>query len=113
MDGALSIAGVCFLDHVEVNPQLFPDSTTLLCGEGLPRLTRCSSLVLLDFDIHDDRFVRDNDAALLGHPSKSLGCGPSLDGRSRSSLHRRSLATLNEFIGILLVSKGSLQHLHV
>jgi hypothetical protein len=68
---------------------------------------------LLDFDIHDDRFVRDDDATLLGHPRESLGSGSSLDGRSRSTIDRRSLATLDELIGILLVTEGSLQHLHV
>jgi len=68
---------------------------------------------LFDFDIHDDRFVRDDDATLLGHPSESLGCGPSLDRRSRSTIDRRSLATLDELVGILLVTEGSLQHLHI
>lgn len=32
VDGALSIAGVCFLDHVEVNPYLLSDCAALLCG---------------------------------------------------------------------------------
>lgn len=68
---------------------------------------------MLDFDIHHDRFVRDDDATLLGDPSESLGCGSSLDGRSRSTIDRRSLATLDELIGILLVTEGSQQHLHV
>lgn len=68
---------------------------------------------MFDFDIHHDRFVRDDDATLLGDPCESLGCGPSLDGRSRSAINRRSLATLDELIGVLLVTEGSLQHLHV
>ena len=72
VDGALSIAGVCFLDHVEVNPQLLPDCAALLCGECLPHLPDRSSLVLLDFDIDEDGFVRDNKATLLGYPSESL-----------------------------------------
>ena len=68
---------------------------------------------MFDFDINDDRFVRDDDATLLGHPCERLGCGSSLDGRSRSTINRRSLATLDELIGILLVTEGSLQHLHI
>ena len=67
---------------------------------------------MFDFDIYDDRFVRYDDATLLRNLGESLG-GPSLDGRSRPSIHRRSLATLNELIGILLVAEWSLKHLHV
>lgn len=59
---------------------------------------------MFDFDIHDDGFVRYDDATLLRNLGESLG-GPSLDGRSRPSIHRRSLATLNELIGILLVAE--------
>jgi hypothetical protein len=113
VDGALSIAGVCFLDHVEVNPNLLPQHAALLSGESLPCLPGPNALVLLDFDIYDDRFVGDDDAALLGHPCESLGRGSSLGRRSRPGIHRRSLATLDELIGILLVTEGSLQHPHV
>jgi hypothetical protein len=82
MDGALSIAGICFLVHVEVNPYLLPHHAALLSGESLPCLPGPNALVLLDFDVNDDRFVGDDDATLLGHPCENLGRGPSLGGRT-------------------------------
>jgi len=82
MDGALSIAGICFLDHVEVNPYLLPHHAALLSGESLPCLPASNALILLDFDVHDNRFVRDDHATLLGYPCESLGRGPSLGGTS-------------------------------